>query len=86
MPATRRTFSETIQNGVGTMLSRIFIIVGLPALMGMGVWIGERMVSTLDKLIDKVDTQHDDTVRQLNGLDIRLTVTETNVKNLTDHK
>ncbi len=80
--APRKSLSETIQNGVGTMVSRIFIIVGLPALMGMGVWIGERMVGTLDKLVEKVDSQHEDTVRQINGLDIRLTVTESNIRNL----
>lgn len=72
-----KSISEAIQNGFGTLLSRGFIIVGMPAILGMGIWIGERVVATLDRLVERVDAQHDDTVKALNGLDVRLTVVET---------
>jgi len=75
-------FSESLKNGTGTLISRLFIILGMPALMGMGVWIGDRMVGTLDKLVEKVDTQREDTVKAINKLDVRMTVTERDVQYL----
>lgn len=75
---------DALQNGVGALISRLMIVIGVPAIMGMGVWIGERMVGELDHLSHKVDTQHDETMRSIGGLDARLTGTEHDIVFLKD--
>ena len=82
----KRPFKEAIMNGPGTIISRIFIIVGLPACIGMGAWIGARLVSQLDHLSAVMATQHEDTVKSINILDVRLSVTERDIKYLGEKK
>ena len=68
--------SEAIQNGFGSLVSRAFIILGVPAIISMGSWIGYRMVGTLDKLVARVEQNHEETVSSLNKLDVRVSVIE----------
>ena len=76
------SISEAIQNGLGTLVSRIFIVVGMPAILGMGSYIGYQVVDKLDKLVERVDRQHDGTVRDINRLDVRMTGVERDVEHL----
>jgi hypothetical protein len=75
----RKSLKDAIQNGMGTLVSRTFVIIGVPVIISMGSWIGYRMVDTLDKLVERVNAQHEDTVEKLNRLDVRVTVIESKV-------
>ena len=82
----KRPFKEALMNGPGTVISRLFVIVGIPACIGMGAWIGNRLVAQLDHMAALMATQHEDTVKSINGLDVRLSVTERDIKYLSERK
>lgn len=82
----KRPFKEALMNGPGTIISRIFVIIGIPACIGMGAWIGNRLVGQLDHMATLMATQHEDTVKSINVLDVRLSVTERDIKYLSERR
>lgn len=70
---------NALKNGPGTISTRSFILVLLPALCAFSVWSGERLVAKLDDLDRKVDDNHVEVLRLNGTLDARVTGVEHDV-------
>lgn len=84
MPNPHNRLAYAIQNGLGSLVSRIIVVVGVPLILGMGAYIGNHVVGAiadlavkLDQLNSKVETQHGDIVGAINKIDVRLSIVET---------
>lgn len=77
---------EALNNGVGTALSRLIIITMVPATLGLGAFIGNRVVGQIDELTRTVANQHEQTVTRVNSLDMRITGAEHDIAYLKDRK
>lgn len=76
MKKTHNTLSDAIQNGPGTISARVIILTVLPTLLGLSVWSAERIVSSLDELIAKVENNHVEVLQVTGKLDARITGVE----------
>lgn len=89
----KRPFKDALTNGTGTVISRLMVIIGFPALLLMSGFVGSRFVSQFDSMLikmdamaNKMDAQRDETNKSLNGLDVRLTGAERDIKYLSERK
>ena len=76
------TLSEAIQNGPGTISTRLIILTVLPALFGFSIWSGERLVTKLDEIDHKVEINHVEVLQLTGKLESRVTGAEHDILSL----
>lgn len=85
MAKSHNTLSEAIQNGPGTVSTRLIILTVLPALFGFSIWSGERLVNHFDELAAKVEANHVEVLQATSKLAERVTGAEHDVAALQRH-
>ena len=75
-PPKLATLGEALQNGPGTVSSRLIILIVLPALFGFSVWSGERIINHMDELTKQVLDNHVEVLQITGDLKARVTGTE----------
>ena len=70
---------KAAENALLVLLSRWIVVLLVPATLGLGGYIGNRVVGQLDEFIKETRAQHEADIAKVNGIDVRLSVTETRV-------
>jgi hypothetical protein len=77
---------QKLENAVLTLAARWFTVIGFPAMFALSMWFGSKFVERIDTFISEARTEFRNNDQRMNGLDIRLTGAERDIKYLQDRQ
>ncbi len=77
---------KAAENALLTLSSRWITVLMVPATLALGGWMGNYIVGQLNDFIKETRQERESTNNRVNGIDVRLSVTETKVEGLEKHR
>lgn len=75
---------QKLESAILTLVARWFTVIGFPAMFALSIWFGSAFVDRIDKFIAETRQEFRGTDQRINGLDIRLTGAERDIKYIQD--
>jgi hypothetical protein len=73
-----------LENAILTLAARWFTVIGFPAMFALSIWFGSAFVERIDTFISETRTEFRANDQRFNGIDVRLTGAERDIRYLQD--